>query len=55
VTPAAKSFKDQTLRQVMYVSAGGNEVRVRVSNRLGTTPLTIDAVRLAERGRRRHP
>jgi lysophospholipase L1-like esterase len=48
VTPPAKTFKDQTLRQVMYVSAGGNKLRVRVSNRLGTAPLTIDGMRVAE-------
>lgn len=47
-TPTAKSFADQTLRQVMYVSGGGDQVRVRISNRIGTQPLTIDTIRIAE-------
>lgn len=47
-TPAAKSFADQTLRQVMYVSGGGDQVRIRISNRIGTQPLTIDETRIAE-------
>lgn len=46
--PAAKSFTNQTLRQVLYVSGGGDQVRVRISNRIGTLPLTIDAVTIAE-------
>ena len=46
--PVAKSFTNQTLRQVMYVSGGGDQVRVRISNRIGTLPLTIDAVTIAE-------
>jgi len=46
--PVAKSFTNQTLRQVMYVSGGGDQVRVRISNRVGTLPLTIDAATIAE-------
>ena len=47
-TSPAKSFADQTLRQVMYVSGGGDQVRIRISNRIGTQPLTIDTIRIAE-------
>lgn len=47
-TPVAKSFNNQTVRQIMYVSAGGDQVRVRLSNAIGTQPLTINSTRIAE-------
>ena len=40
-------FNGQTLRQVVRVSIGGHEVRVRLSNAYGTRPLDIGAVHLA--------
>ena len=43
-----KSFKNQTVRQLMYLSAGGEAIRIRVSNVLGTTPLVIDGMRVAK-------
>jgi lysophospholipase L1-like esterase len=36
-------FEDQTLRQIVHISIGGEWVRVRLSNRFGTVPLVIDA------------
>lgn len=45
-----KAFvEDQTLRQIVRVSAGGTSVRVRLSNAYGTAPLYLDDVRLARR------
>ncbi|MDG4826341.1 SGNH/GDSL hydrolase family protein [Asanoa sp. WMMD1127] len=43
----ATTFDDQTLRQVVHVSAGGTAVRVRLSNEYGTRPLAIGAARIA--------
>lgn len=39
--PAGTGLRDQTVRNVVFVSAGGNQVRVRVTNAFGTTPLRI--------------
>ncbi|MBW8734256.1 MAG: SGNH/GDSL hydrolase family protein [Asticcacaulis sp.] len=45
-----KAFvQDQTLRQIVRVSAGGTSVRVRLSNAYGTAPLRLDDIRLARR------
>ena len=44
----AKSFQNQTYRQIMTVSAGGTNLRVRVSNLLGTAPLNITSMRIAK-------
>src|SRR4051812_48501614 len=38
VTPVTM-FEDQTLRQVVHVSVGGDMVRVRFSNEFGAAPL----------------
>ena len=40
---AAGGFDDQTVRDVIYTSAGGTAVRVRISNLYGTLPLHIGA------------
>jgi len=42
-------FTNQTLREVVHTSIGGNRVRVVLSNRFGTAPLTIAAAHLALR------
>jgi lysophospholipase L1-like esterase len=42
-------FTNQTLRQVVHTSIGGNRARVVLSNRFGTAPLTIAAARVALR------
>jgi lysophospholipase L1-like esterase len=44
---APAPFADQTLRQKLRISVGGDQVRVRFSNELGTTPLVIGAATLA--------
>ncbi len=41
-------FANQTLRQVMHVSIGGDTVRVRLSNEFGRTPLRVGEVRIAQ-------
>jgi len=42
-------FKDQTIRQIAHVSAGGSQVRVVLANSLGTLPLRIGAASVAVR------
>lgn len=44
-----QTFTDQTLRLIVHTSIGGNRVRIRVSNELGSTPLTIGAARIGLR------
>jgi len=45
--PATPSFSNQTIRQVLRVSAGGDRVRIRLTNEYGTQPLRIGAARVA--------
>jgi lysophospholipase L1-like esterase len=40
-------FSDQTVRQVVRVSAGGRQVRVRLSNLYGTKPLHVTGATIA--------
>ncbi|MEO7494440.1 MAG: SGNH/GDSL hydrolase family protein [Massilia sp.] len=48
--PAAQqTFTDQTLRLIVHTSIGGTQVRIRVSNELGTTPLRIGSAHVALR------
>ncbi len=42
-----RRVENQTIRQVVRTSVGGERVRVRLSNLFGTTPLQIDAASLA--------
>jgi lysophospholipase L1-like esterase len=42
-------FTDQTLRLIVHTSIGGNRVRIRLSNELGSTPLRIGAAHIAVR------
>jgi lysophospholipase L1-like esterase len=44
-------FTNQTLRQIVHVGIGGSKVRVVLSNRYGTAPITIGAAHLALRDR----
>ncbi|MBO0803344.1 MAG: SGNH/GDSL hydrolase family protein [Nocardiopsaceae bacterium] len=46
---SATGFTDQTVRDIVHLSAGGREVRIRLSNAFGTAPLTIDDVHVALR------
>ena len=48
-----RGFSDQTLRQIVFTSAGGSMVRVRLTNVFGTRPLTVDRATIAVPGRRR--
>src|SRR5215469_11698786 len=43
-TTAHAGFSDQTVRNVIYTSVGGDELRVRVSNTFGAEPLKVGAV-----------
>lgn len=42
-------FNNQTLRQIVRVSLGGSELRVRLSNTFGTKPVTVGAAHVALR------
>ena len=41
---AFAGFADQTVRNIIYTSVGGGELRVQVTNTFGATPLTVGAV-----------
>lgn len=41
---AHAGFSNQTVRNIIYTSVGGDEVRLQVSNTFGTTSLTVGAV-----------
>ena len=43
-------LRDATLRQVVHLSIGGPQLRVRLSNRFGTAPLHLTAVHVAQKG-----
>jgi len=49
--PAASTltFSDQTLRLIVRTSIGGSRLRVRLSNEMGTAPLTIGAAQIGLR------
>jgi lysophospholipase L1-like esterase len=47
--PGNYGFKNQTLRITALTSAGGQSVRVRLTNRFGTTPLIIGKASIAPR------
>lgn len=46
---AKLTFDNQTLRQVVHISLGGDQVRLRLSNRFGQQKIEIGAVHLALR------
>jgi lysophospholipase L1-like esterase len=48
--PPAPAFADTTLRQVVRVTLGGKQLRVRFSNAFGTVPITFSAIHLALSG-----
>jgi lysophospholipase L1-like esterase len=43
----APGLADSTLRQIVHVSIGGAQIRVRFSNAFGTTPLVISSAHVA--------
>ncbi|MFE0513108.1 SGNH/GDSL hydrolase family protein [Streptomyces sp. NPDC058964] len=45
----APALPGAAIRNVVHISVGGTAVRIRVSNRLGSGPLTLDAVTVALR------
>jgi lysophospholipase L1-like esterase len=44
-----QTFSNQTLRLIVHTSIGGNQLRIRISNELGTTPLRIGEAHVALR------
>ncbi len=51
LAPPPPIFADQTLRQVVRVSLGGERVRVVLSNTFGTLPLDIGGAQVARRSK----
>ncbi|MEV6321058.1 GDSL-type esterase/lipase family protein [Nocardia sp. NPDC051787] len=45
----SRGFTDQTVRQALHLAGGGAQLRLRLTNRYGKTPLVIDAARVAIR------
>lgn len=45
--PPKPGLSNNTLRQVVHVSLGGNRLRVQFSNKFGTTPLTLQTAHIA--------
>ncbi len=45
---AAASYDNVTITQILRISEGGGQVRVRLSNRYGTAPLAIGAARVVQ-------
>lgn len=46
--PPTPTLDNQTVRQVLRLSAGGNRVRIRVTNEYGAKPLRIGAASIAQ-------
>ncbi len=44
-----RGFADETVRQVLHLAGGGEQLRVRLTNRYSSTPVTIGAARIAVR------
>jgi len=49
VPSGPQAFRSQTLRLIVHTSAGGNTIRIRLSNTFGDQPLTIGRARIARR------
>src|SRR5438045_2921719 len=45
--PATPGFANQTIRQIVRLSAGGDRLRLRLTNEYGAQPLRIGAARVA--------
>ena len=48
--PTARTFEDQTIRQVMRVSTGGDRLRIRFTNEYSDKPLEIGAASISLAG-----
>jgi hypothetical protein len=46
---SVQSFRNQTLRLIVHISAGGTKVRIRISNTFGDQPLLIGGAHIARR------
>ncbi len=46
-TLSARGFRDQTIREIVFSSAGGSAVRIHLTNAFGTRPLLIGAAAIA--------
>ena len=51
VQPGDASFEKRTLRQIVHTSIGGTSARIRLSNRYGTSPLTVRNAHVARHTR----
>src|SRR4051812_13308966 len=47
---ATKSFNNQTIRQVVRLSAGGDRIRIRLTNEYGVKPLAVGAAMVSLAG-----
>ncbi len=47
IGPLPFALNNQTIRQVLHLSAGGRRLRIRLSNEFGSKPLTIGAATIA--------
>ncbi len=45
--PATPAFSNQTIRQIVRLTAGGSRIRIRFTNEYGSKPLLIGAARVA--------
>ena len=45
----APTFRDETIRLIVHISAGGAKVRIKISNGFGNDPLIIGSAHLARR------
>jgi hypothetical protein len=48
---AAVNLANQTMREIVHISVGGDRVRVKLSNAFGTAPLIVGAAHVALRDR----
>jgi lysophospholipase L1-like esterase len=48
--PADQGLEDQTVRNVVFLSAGGDRVRIRLTNAFGTRPLQVGTASVALAG-----
>ena len=48
-TQATVSIKNQSIRTIAWMTAGGSQVRVKLTNRFSTTPLVVSAAHVARR------
>jgi len=53
--PADTGIRDQTVRNIVFLTAGGHQLRVRVSNAFGAQPLQVGATLSASSRRAPRP